>query len=99
MKPPSSTSRSRVGVRRAPLREQLACVDARRPPVVATDRPAPTCLRQRLDGQCDAAALLLSVEEPDLLPAPAVAAGLVPGALDPPADFRVPLDRQRGCVD
>src|SRR2546425_8343347 len=60
--------------------------------VIAADRPAATGLLERLDHQLNAAPLFLSIEQPDLLPAPAMTAGLVARAADPFAYGRVLLD-------
>src|SRR5581483_4188568 len=53
------------------LDDELAGVDARRPAVVAADRRAAAGPRERLDRERDPPPLLLAVEQPHLLPAPA----------------------------
>src|SRR6185437_2473127 len=53
----------------------------------------------RVDGAPDVVHLLAAREQPDFLPAPAMAARFVPGLLDPGGDLAVALEGHRASVE
>src|SRR5262249_48537203 len=81
------------------LHDQLAGVDAGGVSMVTADRAAPAGPAKRLDRHLDPVAFLVSIEQPDFFPAPAMAARLVPRAPDPFPNGGVPLKRDGRRVD